>query len=339
MAFETGVANNHLDLWDKLHTFLTANPELVAAGEAWDVPWQVTTPEGYIDRVYRNRGAGIGRDVLVATRMVSTGLADNNVMYLRGVISIKQSATRYDDHIGGSDYVGTFAQNLPMRYWFVASSRRFVVVYKISTTYQSMYGGLILPFANPVEYPYPLAVGGSFSTSGSGVPEITDWRSVANGHSAFFDPYHYATAGSTNVDSQLKVLGRDSTWGDVAGGRYGTAPGGKYALGPKMALAGTSWGVYPDLYYALGTIGFDNLLSATYELLGGGFAMRPLRVFGTVPYANTNYPSIGDLDGVFYVDGASNAVENIIQVDGVDHLVVQNIFRTGLTNYAAVRLS
>lgn len=35
MAWETGTANGHLDLLDRLWTFLTTNPSLVAAGQQW----------------------------------------------------------------------------------------------------------------------------------------------------------------------------------------------------------------------------------------------------------------------------------------------------------------
>ncbi len=47
----------------------------------------------------------------------------------------------------------------------------------------------------------------------------------------------------------------------------------------------------------------------------------------------------GELDGIYYVSGFNNAVENIVQVGGVDYLVVQDVYRTGHTDYYAMRLT
>ena len=46
----------------------------------------------------------------------------------------------------------------------------------------------------------------------------------------------------------------------------------------------------------------------------------------------------GDFEGVFYVSGQGNASENIVQIDGIDHLVVQSAFRSDVGNYAAFAL-
>lgn len=46
----------------------------------------------------------------------------------------------------------------------------------------------------------------------------------------------------------------------------------------------------------------------------------------------------GELDGVFQVTGFNNAVENTVTIGGVEHLVVQDVFRTGFRDYFALRL-
>jgi len=46
----------------------------------------------------------------------------------------------------------------------------------------------------------------------------------------------------------------------------------------------------------------------------------------------------GALDGVFYISGFDNAVENTLNVDGVDHVVIQDTWRTGHTDYYALRM-
>jgi len=46
----------------------------------------------------------------------------------------------------------------------------------------------------------------------------------------------------------------------------------------------------------------------------------------------------GALDGIFYISGFNNAVENTLTVDGVDYVVIQDVWRTGHTDYYAMRL-
>lgn len=46
----------------------------------------------------------------------------------------------------------------------------------------------------------------------------------------------------------------------------------------------------------------------------------------------------GALDGIFYITGFENAVENTMTIDDVDYVVIQDVSRTGHTDYFAMRL-
>ncbi|MDH0095853.1 hypothetical protein N7333_04615 [Pseudomonas sp. GD04158] len=46
----------------------------------------------------------------------------------------------------------------------------------------------------------------------------------------------------------------------------------------------------------------------------------------------------GSLDGIFYITGFNNAVENTLVIDGDDYVVIQDVSRTGHTDYYAMRL-
>lgn len=46
----------------------------------------------------------------------------------------------------------------------------------------------------------------------------------------------------------------------------------------------------------------------------------------------------GQLDGIYYVSGFDNAVENTIAIGGVNYVVMQSVARTGHTDYYAMRL-
>lgn len=46
----------------------------------------------------------------------------------------------------------------------------------------------------------------------------------------------------------------------------------------------------------------------------------------------------GALDGIYYITGFNNAVENTFVLDGFDHVVIQDSGRNGFTDYYAMRL-
>ena len=46
----------------------------------------------------------------------------------------------------------------------------------------------------------------------------------------------------------------------------------------------------------------------------------------------------GALDGIFYISGFNNAVENTLTIEGVNYTVVQDVSRTGHNDYYAMRL-
>ncbi|MDH1211145.1 hypothetical protein N5C38_08760 [Pseudomonas chengduensis] len=46
----------------------------------------------------------------------------------------------------------------------------------------------------------------------------------------------------------------------------------------------------------------------------------------------------GALDGIFYISGFNNAVENSLTVAGVDYVVIQDSFRNGFIDYYALRM-
>ncbi|MEG1971199.1 MAG: hypothetical protein RR101_13900, partial [Burkholderiaceae bacterium] len=46
----------------------------------------------------------------------------------------------------------------------------------------------------------------------------------------------------------------------------------------------------------------------------------------------------GALDGIYYISGFDNAVENTLAIDGVTYVVIHDVARTGFTDYYAMRL-
>lgn len=59
---------------------------------------------------------------------------------------------------------------------------------------------------------------------------------------------------------------------------------------------------------------------------------------GSYPLLPFVMQGLGELDGMYSVPGYGNSVENIITANGVDHLVVQDVYRTGYYDYWALKL-
>lgn len=59
------------------------------------------------------------------------------------------------------------------------------------------------------------------------------------------------------------------------------------------------------------------------------------------PVILTNSTSgvFGELDGIYFITGFGNAVENTLVIGGVTYVVIQAVYRTGFYDYYALRLS
>jgi hypothetical protein len=65
---------------------------------------------------------------------------------------------------------------------------------------------------------------------------------------------------------------------------------------------------------------------------GGVYPLEPVIL-------HDNSPNIyGELDGVYFVPGFGQAVENLVQVGSTNYLVVQDVYRTGDFDYFALKL-
>jgi len=52
--------------------------------------------------------------------------------------------------------------------------------------------------------------------------------------------------------------------------------------------------------------------------------------------SNTIY---GELDGIYYISGFQQGVENTLVIDGVNYVVMQDVYRTGFIDYFAIRMN
>lgn len=132
---------------------------------------------------------------------------------------------------------------------------------------------------------------------------VDNWRSQAGGHTAFTDP----------ASGTAHLLGPDYEW--VGFDAY-----------PATETASS--------YQTYEGTGPGNYWARMSDLFGGGQWAHPITLTGS-----SGAVTYGQLDGVFHVKGIRQAAETVLSIDGVDHLVLPNAFRSGRKDYFAVRLA
>jgi hypothetical protein len=318
MAYATGTATGFQDLYDKLLAFLKTDETLVAAGQNWQVAWQNTTTG---DVVLRGPGLSNQDQIYIGFSLFKDPPRDSYWIEIRGMTGVLPGATNYSAHINTSDCVRMFVDTQPMTYWFVASGRRFAVVVKISTVFQTLYGGLYLPYATPLSYNYPLFIGGSAGPLG--YFEVRSWRDETDSHSLF--PCSYRSTSITGTQASAYFLNPGGNWYNIAVRGNLT----EHSLAPEQAF--DTWGTSES---ATSHYGMNFVRFRSRECFGGQFALHPC----TIVRGGENSQTYGVLDGVFRVQGFGNSSENLVTIGGVDHLVVQNVFRTSIDDYWALAL-
>lgn len=241
----------------------------------------------------------------------NTGAGYYNVE-LRGATGFDAAITAPILNPGISSLVDLALSGGAMDYWFIANGRRFVIIAKIGTYYDSAYAGFILPTGLPSEWVYPLCVGGSSTTK-----KITNGTAGA-ARSAFFDPQ---SANCFLYEKNGNWLSFDNT----------------------ASYSATSSKVHPNPY----SLGFasnthtpplmPNLYSGTIDPVNSTYQLFPFSLMSrrTSPVTKDIF---GDLQGVYKVSGHGNAASNIITADGFDHVVIPNVWRATKHDYAAFRL-
>lgn len=301
MAVEIGTASGHIDLLNKLVTFLTTNAELVSLGQNWDVmSTQSSNEPSDGGAVYYLRGPGLAGQDAIHVQMFtrSNPAADWYNIRIHGAAGFNpDSVPLYTGQPGYLDTnVSMLLWNQATPYWFIANGRRFIVVAKVSTVYQSCYAGFILPLAPPSEFPYPLAIGGMLNGDAR-------WSSDHGSHLSF-----------TNPNNTLYLLRPDLTWLGFQ----------NYSAGSGNFLNGVAnHNVWPT-----------RIRTTARPAPDGTYALTPL-VLRTNASGGNVY---GELDGVRSISGFGNASENIQVINGVSWLTVQDGFRTTENHYFAVAL-
>lgn len=201
---------------------------------------------------------------------------------------------------------GVPAHNNRIDYWLTLNGQRLVLVMKVGTpVYESCYLGKFLPYATPGQFPYAVVCAGPLSGAAA---------------ARFSEATHgmpFKGAGSTGINRP----------------------------GMRMRTVGGIW-VQPWCWpWGSGCIAGGSSVESQRTLRDSDarYPLVPVVLHDNAGQTGTQYPSgpgnvYGELDGVFFISGFNNAVENTLLIDGVDHVVIQDVTRTGFIDYCAVRL-
>ena len=321
MAYETGTATDYQDLLLKLETFLTTNHELVRQGQRWQSLKDNTINPYTTDKTLSNTGYSLirffmgggldGQDKIIvpmACRGDSTKGYHNVVACTARAYSNSKGLLEQmpDMAAGASVGVGVltcWTNAIP--YWFFANGRRFIVVAKVGHRYTSMYAGFFMPSGTDVEYPYPLAVGGT-----SGYSATTYSSEEINRVRSFFNPQSYDSNNASTYSSLM-------------------------AINPQGSLVqfDNYDGYVADSNYAKGNTLPYGLSLNTYKTMDNQYLLLPIEL---VEFGNQRQ-TLGWFDGCYHVSGHENAAENVITVGSDEYICFPSLIQNDNNNWVAVR--
>lgn len=320
-SIEIGTATDYSDLLDKLVTFATGTAlwtELENTSDKVVLQGEGSGSEEIIVAIQKY--ANVGSDIYGWNLNGYTGWVD-------GLTFVNQPGAIPNTPVGSAHpRMPLWDDSIP--YWFNVNSRRIIVVAKVSTVFVMCYLGFILPFATPGQYPYPLFIGG---TTWAGSGSSTRFSSVNADDQMFWrGGVPSSITGSANASFKLRTP--SGVWrsrNNQVDFDYSNTSISEKDMEGMWPYIGPS---------DLATAGNSFWVDYRRPNLDGTYTLTPIKyIDATTPVTDANV--WGELDGIFHVTGSGNSSENIITVDGVDYLVVQNIFRSDVGNFCAVRLS
>ena len=189
------------------------------------------------------------------------------------------------------------------QYWFVISNRRFIVIAKTASVYPSLYAGLILPYATPSEYSYPLYI----STSASDTEmQYTNTTTGAN---------------TQGIAARTSGIGRP-----VEGASYLLNPNNTW-FKPTLSAQNRPDNMWPVVNGSLGV----NIQALSPD---GNYTLTPITLF-TSTLGGVIW---GELDGVYFTQGENNASENTLTISAEPYACFQNHWQITRVNFFAIKM-
>jgi hypothetical protein len=346
MAYETGTADDYVDLLDRLHTFVTLT---IPVGERWIAERYDTG--GPVELILKGPGSG-SDEIFVGIKSIADGVGDYQNWKIGGMTGyldaeIFENQPGYSGDSPSPIHLTLWNSSIP--YWFIANGRRIIAVAKISTRYVWTYLGYPNAYASPGQYAYPLIVSGNLAWGNATPPAVTsaDWRwsytGIENSNPAHaFWNSGFVPGGGYTRRGQLRIRTAAGAWRDCWAGW-----GSSYApdtLTPISQLhynssgSITTWRGIPEVAGSIGAIwpALTNL-DAMEAAIDGSYVLLPIILMAGA--SSGEGPDLfGELEGVHQVTGGLSA-EDIIEIGSDDYLMVPNVFRSNRQDFVAIKLA
>lgn len=315
MATVNGVASNYLDLLTKLRDFLVANGWVQIGGTASGA---ITSDSEFVS--LKALGLTGDDEILMTLQTTSVPASNAYALRLRGHTAYVNPGVNQP----GSDspWVYLLTLNSPIEYWIVANGRRFILIAKVSSRYDAMYGGFILPEHLPSDWSYPLFVGASCAVGN--VPQASD----AMYHSNFWNTYSFGTPANNDTPTSAYLFSPIQAWVPVRNGYSSTSLGVEVNTG-RITVP---WN----------TASLQNVRRQIDDapwVRQGQLAAVSKTPSGTI---DINVPEggafYGSFDGVYYTPSFGATAEQETVIGGTTFKMFPNISRTSVGQFAAIKM-
>lgn len=330
MAYETAVANDYLDLMDKVATF--------AALQGWTVKRNTATAASDQQLVLENPTADtyVG---IVAIEGIDTSNSDRNPYFNWKL----QAFETYDDLLHVHEQVGAIPQrgylgvtnyaeespmltlaDQPMRYWLFVSDNRITVTVRVFGYYVNAYVGKMDALAPTTEYASPLLVGGN----------------MASHTTVSYRPWSIKTLLNFYTTSISSIPDFNSNW------MFGI---GFYCGGPRVKLPDGTWSTIKnnDRFYNYKQPSTITNYCKSWPFNAGLFDLS-LNFDGSYPIFRNLITSeltngegqwLGYAEGIVATASEGAASESIItDQNAEEYIVFNNVFRNNSGQHFAIKL-
>lgn len=269
----------------------------VCESESWEVLRYNTTVENR-ELIMKAPGLSGTEEIYIGIRTYQSVTADYYNLLL-GVFTGYVPGNSFDSQ-PGARLSGIPAHNNAITYYLSVNGQRMVFMLKVGTPiYTHGYAGKLFPYARPSEYPYPVVCAGILN--GATATRFSDTNICF--------PYHGYTV---NSNTNFYLRRPDGAWISPAMWPF-THGGVSDTTGSSRSLAG--------------------LVSYSCQVaIGDQYQVEPIIIHDRVDTRSINNNIWGELDGVYFVSGFNNTVENVVQVGGS-----QLIDQSGMTPLQAVQ--
>lgn len=321
MAETSGTATDYLDLLDQVVTFLTG----LAGPETWVVNKNTTSGFTTDGEVYLQGPGLTGADEVFVN--IATSHNTGSGYYLWQI----NGAIAFDTGLSMANQVGAVSASIArpilplansnMAFQLVANGRRFVLTVTISGSVESCYCGFFESYATPSEYPFPLFIGATHTSTTALPSDITTAHAW------------WARNAITNTGQISNAAVR--------------GPGGSWFRLKDWGNQGTTLNTNEATLYVLptGTVSTTHLICKNEV---NNYPIHDVQVYlhdidyvdgsSLSSYQLGNKYAIGRLDGVYWTTGFGLTAGDTITYSGDDYLAFQNCFRSGVADFQLLKL-